>query len=155
MYLRKYWSMVCGLLLLSALPTWAGEPALDSTVWHRDLKKAHALAQQENKPILIVFGADWCKYCKKLEKETFSDEKMHQFVQDKFIPVYLDLDEEGKIGRILEVKSLPCTVVLSPNADLLGKVVGYKDIPSMEGQLQRALQTGDVLRQASGSKVQK
>lgn len=155
MYLRKYWSMVCGLLLLSALPTWAGEPALDGTVWHRDLKKAHALAQQENKPILIVFGADWCKYCKKLEKETFSDEKMHQFVQDKFIPVYLDLDEEGKVGRILEVKSLPCTVVLSPNADLLGKVVGYKDIPSMEGQLQRALQTGDVLRQASGSKVQK
>ena len=67
----------------------------------------------------------------------------------------LDLDEEAKIGKILEVKSLPCTVVLSPNADLLGKVVGYKDIPSMESQLQKALQTGSVLQQAAGDKVLK
>lgn len=147
---------VCGLiLLLGTLPAWALEPALDSKVWHRDLQKAHVLAKQENKPILIVFGAEWCKFCKKLEQDTFSDRKMQQFVQTNFIPVYLDLDEEAKIGKILEVKSLPCTVVLSPNADLLGKVVGYKDIPSMESQLQKALQTGTVLQQAAGDKTLK
>ena len=27
--------------------------------------------------------------------------------------LYLDLDEQPKVGKILEIKSLPCTVVLS------------------------------------------
>ena len=90
-----------------------------------------------------------------LEKETFSNPEMQTFVQDNFIPLYLDLDEQPKVGKILEIKSLPCTVVLSPNADLLGKVVGFKDVDAMQGQLKKTLQTNGVLRQASEAKVVK
>lgn len=130
----------------------ADDTTLDNKIWHQELQKAHVLAKSESKPMLIVFGATWCKFCKKLEKETFSDPQMQAYVQANFIPVHLDLDEQKSIGKILEVKSLPCTVVLSPNADLLGKVVGYKDTTAMKIQLDKALQTQNVLQQASQDK---
>ncbi|WP_437228327.1 thioredoxin family protein [Planctomicrobium sp. SH661] len=93
--------------------------------WHSDLKSAHKQAVAEGKPIMIVFGAEWCGYCKKLEKQTINTPEMSRFINENFVPVHLDLDKEKKIGEILEVESLPCTIVLSPNADLLGRINGY------------------------------
>jgi len=146
--------LTCALVCLATLSsTFASD--LDSKVWHSELKKAHVLAKSEQKPMLIVFGATWCKFCKKLEKETFSQPEMQSYVEKNFIPVHLDLDEERAIGKILEVKSLPCTVVLSPSADLLGKVVGYKDVETMKSQLDKALKTQNVLMQASQDKTLK
>lgn len=140
------------LLTVSASLT-AGETTLDSKVWHQELNKAHLLAKSQSKPMLIVFGAEWCKFCKKLEKETLSDKELDAYIQENFIPVHLDLDEQRAVGKILEVKSLPCTVILSPGADLLGKIVGYKSVPDMKKQLDKALQTQQVLRQAAEEKV--
>jgi len=94
--------------------------------WQSDLKSAHKQAQAEGKPILVVFGAEWCGFCKKLERQTLNTPEMSRYINENFIPVHLDLDKEKKIGSILEVEALPCTVVLSPDADLLGKINGYQ-----------------------------
>ncbi len=145
--------VLCAVLALSPSLTAAGDHSiLSEKVWHRDMQKAHQTAINEGKPMLIVFGASWCKFCKKLEKETLTDPRMAQYISRNFVPVHLDLDKEKKVGKILGVKSLPCTVVLSPEADLLGKIVGYKSVESMQEQLQRALRTQSVLRQASQKK---
>ncbi len=145
--------VLCAGLVLSSSMAFAGGPSiLNDKVWHHDMQKAHQVAISEGKPMLIVFGASWCKFCTKLEKETLTNPRMAQFISQNFVPVHLDLDEEKKIGKILGVKSLPCTVVLSPKADLLGKIVGYKSVEEMQGQLQKALKTQNVLRQASQQK---
>ncbi len=142
-------------VLFTCSTAFAGDFTLDEKVWHKELQKAHVVAKSENKPMLIVFGASWCKFCKKLEDETLNKPAMQAYIQQNFVPVHLDLDEEKAIGKILEVKSLPCTVVLSPNADLLGKVVGYKTEPQLKEQLDKALQTQNVLRQAAQDKTVK
>ena len=95
--------------------------------WHSDLNSAHEDSLKTNKPMLLVFHADWCGYCTKLEATTLAEPGMVKYVNTKFVPVHLDLDKEPKIARILEVKSIPCSVVLSPDADLLGKLVGFAD----------------------------
>jgi thioredoxin-like negative regulator of GroEL len=93
--------------------------------WHSDLKEARKIAVAENKPILVVFGAEWCTYCKKLEKQTINNPSIAKFINENFVPVHLDFDKEPKVGQILEVQSLPCTVILSPDAELLGRINGY------------------------------
>jgi thioredoxin-like negative regulator of GroEL len=75
--------------------------------------------------MLIVFDADWCKYCDKMEDKTFKDSSVSNYVNDKFIPVRLDLADNQKIAEILEIERIPCTIALSPRADLLGRVLGY------------------------------
>lgn len=93
--------------------------------WQTDLNEAHQQAVIENRPMLLVFDADWCKYCDKMDNATFKDSSVANYVNEKFVPVHLDLADNMKIAEILEIERIPCTIALSPRADLLGRVVGY------------------------------
>ena len=93
--------------------------------WRTDLNAAHDEAVRKNLPMLIVFDADWCAYCQKMEDSTLSDTTVVSYINDKFIPVHLSLEDDARVAEILEVERIPCTIALSPQADLLGRVVGY------------------------------
>jgi thiol:disulfide interchange protein len=93
--------------------------------WQPDLHTAHGVAVKEQKPILLVFGAEWCGFCKKLEQTTLADRDLVRYINDTFVTVHLDADKDTRACEILDVSSLPCTVVLSADADLLEKFVGY------------------------------
>lgn len=96
-----------------------------SLKWQTDLKAAHKLSQEQDKPMLVVFGADWCTYCKKLEKETLSHPDLVEYITEGFIPVHLDADKDQRVVEILKVQGLPCSVVLSPAADEILRIDGY------------------------------
>lgn len=102
----------------------AARPA-DPLPWYYDLYEAHRVAIQTGRPMLVVFGARWCRYCQKLDETTLSNEKVQQHIVCNFVPVTLNLDHNRSIAKALEVKSIPCSVVLNANADLLGRIVGY------------------------------
>ena len=150
------WFLLCLLA-----PRLAAAPPVPSDgtglQWQTDLKEAHKLAVRQQKPMLVVFGADWCFYCKKLEGETLGNRQMADYVRREFIPVHLDFDRDEKIAEILEVKSLPCTVVLSPRVDLLGRIDGYVKPSEYYSGLQkaRALQIRILQAERAGEAVQR
>ncbi len=111
-----------------------------AVAWFHDLYQAHLVSAQSGRPMLIAFGADWCHYCKEMEATTFRDPKMAAYITANFVPVHLDADRDRRVAEILKVKPIPCTVVLSPNADLLGKIVGAKDVRQYYGELEKSRQ---------------
>ncbi len=115
-------------------------PAVQKIRWNHSLKAAHKIAIEQDKPLLIVFGASWCTYCHKLERETLGDKRITAAVERDFIPVHLDFDRDAKVAKILEVERLPCTVILSPQADLLLKHEGYVEYKEYQQALQSALE---------------
>ncbi len=117
------WTMFLG----GAVPiVAAGEPGSPKGInWQPDLHTAHGMAVKEQKPILLVFGAEWCGFCQKLEQTTLTEPDLVKYINDTFVTVHLDADKDTRVCEILEVSSLPCTVVLSADADLLEKFVGY------------------------------
>ena len=56
-----------------------------------------ALAEKENKYVLIYFYTDGCSWCKKMEKETFSDEEVKKILSDKFVAVKINARSENKV----------------------------------------------------------
>lgn len=131
---------VLGALGLLTAAGWsmAGGPENKAITWQSSLKAAHKLAREQNKPMLLVFGAEWCGYCKKLEKTTLENPQLAKYINSTFVSVHIDVDDEEKIAQILEVKSLPCTIVLSPGADLLGRFEGYMQPAPMYQKLASA-----------------
>lgn len=116
----------CGLCLGWTVPARAGETENKTITWQANLKAAHRLSLEQNKPLMVVFGAEWCTYCKKLEKNTLSNPQLSKYINGTFISIHVDVDEEERVAQILEVKALPCTVILSPHADLLGRIEGFQ-----------------------------
>lgn len=51
------------------------------------LGNAAALARKENKPLLIKFGASWCKNCLEMERTTLKDPEVAALIKDNFIAV--------------------------------------------------------------------
>lgn len=124
-------------------------------LWQADLPAASKVAAAQNKPILIVFGADWCHYCKKLEKETLSQPEMARYINQTFVAVHLDADQEKKAMQTLKVKGLPCSVVLTPDAKLIGRIEGYKKGPEYREQLGNAEKNFQLIQTAASNRAAK
>lgn len=141
------------LFALTARTTTAAQPQ-QRVQWQPNLRAAHRAAVASNRPILIVFGASWCYYCKKLEAETLNDPTVSQIINSNFVALHLDFDRERRVADILEVKSLPTAVVLSPNADLLGSIVGYVNTAEMRVSLKDAREFSDSLMREQTQQAQ-
>ncbi|MEM6684391.1 MAG: thioredoxin domain-containing protein [Bacteroidota bacterium] len=67
--------------------------------WQPWSEKILAKAQQENKLILFSIGYASCHWCHVMEKETFEDEKVAEFMNAHFINVKVDREEHPDIDK--------------------------------------------------------
>ncbi|MGC2422901.1 MAG: DUF255 domain-containing protein [Nitrospirota bacterium] len=54
-------------------------------------------ARKENKFVMVDFFAQWCKWCKELDKTTYSDPKVAQAINADFVPVKVDSESLNKV----------------------------------------------------------
>lgn len=105
--------------------------------WKTDYTAALAEAAKENKMVLLDFtGSDWCGWCIKLQKDTFSKPEFKKFAQESLVLVELDFprgktqsDETKKQNEELAekfgVQGFPTLVLLDPQGDEAARNVGY------------------------------
>jgi len=51
----------------------------------------------ESRPLFIDVYTDWCGWCKVMDKETFSDPKVAQLLNEKFYPVKFDGEQKADV----------------------------------------------------------
>jgi len=78
-------------------------PTSIENVWVTDYEEAFIKAKKENKHVLINFtGSDWCGWCKKLDREVFSQTEFKEYAKENL--VLLKLDFPRRIPQSAEVK---------------------------------------------------
>ena len=65
--------------------------------WHPWGEAAFALAQGENKPILLDIGAVWCHWCHVMDRESYEDPEIARIINDHFVAVKVDRDERPDV----------------------------------------------------------
>ncbi|NOT37508.1 MAG: thioredoxin fold domain-containing protein [Saprospiraceae bacterium] len=92
------------------------------------LDSAKVEATYQNKYVLIEFYADWCINCKIMDEEIFSIQEIKFIIEDKCIPVKLDIKyfSSMDVADIYDVKVYPTLLVLESNGTLIHKIVGKK-----------------------------
>lgn len=147
--------LICCILLvpitigLSLHEGTAAEPPSSSAIhWQRDLQAAHRESIRLNRPVLIVFGAEWCHFCKKLEQESLAHPQIAQYINQAFIPLHLDFDQSQREAEILGVKAIPCVVALTPQAELVGRLDGFASPQKVAKMLTGATRLQSQIQQA-------
>lgn len=93
------------LLWLSILLCSISSVSADSPAMVNSLEDAMALSESTKMPVLVIFGADWCGYCKILKKEISSGEMNKEL--DNYIICYIDTDKNKDLKKEFNVRSLP------------------------------------------------
>lgn len=91
-------------------------------------KQGLDLSKKEKKKIFLNFYANWCTYCKKMEKETFNDDSVVSYLNDNFISIKVNSDRESRTALDFGVKGLPDTWFIAENGEKISSLPGY--IPS-------------------------
>jgi thiol:disulfide interchange protein len=83
-------------------------------------------AQRSNKPVFVVFHAEWCAPCKVMEEELFTQNTVSEHMNANFINFNIDYDQTAgrTIADIYEVHALPTVLFLDPKGVLLLKYTG-------------------------------
>lgn len=111
--------------------------------WEKDFRTALERAQAEGKPVLVNFYADWCVWCKRLESTTFRDAKVATVLQNRVVPLSLDVDGSGReLSNEYRVDGLPTIVVLDAGGREIGRIPGYMSPESFLATVEGLLQQG-------------
>ena len=95
-------------------------PVVIDYVLYDEYDKAIALSKKVKKPIVLIFGASWCPYCKDLKKDSKNIDLLKQY-----IVCFLDTDKQKELVNKYKIKGLPTSVILTDGAESARKS-GYK-----------------------------
>ncbi|MCC7246763.1 MAG: DUF255 domain-containing protein [Saprospiraceae bacterium] len=124
-------------------------------------QEATELNKTKPKKIMIDVYTDWCGWCKKMDKSTFMDPKVVEYLSANFYPVKLDAEQKADIvfnnetfkfvdtGNGKGVHTLayslldgrmgyPSVVYLTEKYERIMISPGYKEVPDMMKELKFA-----------------
>lgn len=112
-------------------------PSISGIRWNSDLRRAAAIATRENRPILVQVSAPWCGYCKQMKQETWTDRGVVNMINNRFVAVEVNADEQRQFIEEMQIQSLPTTLVVSPDLRILKRVQGFQSAGQMLQMLSR------------------
>lgn len=92
--------------------------------WHT-YEEGVRIGKTEGKKIYLFFQAEWCSYCKKMEKETFQKPLVASYLDENFISVKVDLDRERKVASQFYVSGVPTSAFLSKTGEMISNLPGF------------------------------
>lgn len=145
--------LVLAAFTLLAPATWANEgapapatpaattaPAQDP-VWLTSLPEALAEAKKRQTYILVDLYADWCGWCKQLEKKVFASKEFLDKARN-FVLLRVDTEDGGDGSRLQalhEASSLPTTLILDHRGVRVGEIGGYAPTPDFLSYIDQQL----------------
>jgi uncharacterized protein YyaL (SSP411 family) len=130
------------------------EPANSVVKWYT-IQDAEKLMKSSPRPLFIDTYTDWCVWCKKMDRETYTNETIADILNSKFYPVRLNAEttenitflgqnfvNDGKYGKAHQLAiallqgqlSYPTTVFLTQDNGKIAvsPVPGFKDAKQLE-----------------------
>lgn len=105
--------------------------------WITDYQAALAFAKSENKTVLADFtGSDWCSWCKKLDKEVFSQKPFLEYATQNLVLLKLDFPrsitqpaaekaQNEALAQQYEIQGFPTIMLFDKEGKKLGQT-GYQ-----------------------------
>lgn len=109
----------------------------DEIQWAKDWDAATKAAGESKKLIMIDFYTDWCGWCKRLDKDTYSNAAVIKSAE-QFVSIKLDADKAGKpIAKKYGVTGYPTILFVDAKGEEFGRIGGYMAAEPFRVQMEK------------------
>lgn len=92
--------------------------------WQESFASAQAKAKKESKPMLVIITTEQCRWCRKLESTTLSDDEVISKINSRFVPVHVTRDK-SVYPKNLTAKMVPMSYFVDGNGNVISSMPGY------------------------------
>ena len=123
------WAVVAVVLLAAYSPSRAQQrvspPSQSGVSWIEDYDAAQRQRQALGKPLVVYISADYCGYCRKMERDTWSDPSIARRIHRDFVALKLDAERNENWVARLGVRGLPTTIFFDAAGRRAQSISGY------------------------------
>ncbi|MBU1053572.1 MAG: thioredoxin fold domain-containing protein [Proteobacteria bacterium] len=98
--------------------------ATDDIKWHK-YDEAKKLCNNNQEKLFIYFYSDSCRYCREMENKTFKDKTVTDILNNNFIPVKINGDNERNLTFTYKVRGWPGLLFVDDKEEVIFKHLGY------------------------------
>ena len=97
----------------------------NESIYIDDILIAKQYAEENDKKLLMIFTADWCKYCEPLKNAI---ENNIERINKKYVVCYINFDTNKDLVKKYRVGSIPATII--SNGNTITRIVGFSSFNS-------------------------
>lgn len=95
-------------------------------------------AKRDRKLIVLDGAASWCHWCHVMDETTYLDPEVGALLREHFVAIRVDIDAHPDVAERYGEWGWPATIVMTPDAEELGKYRGYLPPEELRDILRRA-----------------
>jgi thioredoxin-related protein len=104
---------------------------------------AKAEAAKTKKKVLVDVYTDWCKWCKKMDSDTYADPKVMKYLNEKFVVSKLNAEGSEKVtyegkkyaapefAQMIGIGGYPTMLFIEPSGKIITLLSSYLDAKQM------------------------
>jgi thioredoxin-related protein len=107
--------------------------------WVNDWKSAKKTGTESDRLIMIYFWADWCNYCKILEKGVFVSPQILELAE-QIVPLKVDGEHNGSgLAMKYQVGGYPTFLFIDARGEVLRRINGFVETRELAGEMRQAI----------------
>ncbi len=132
----RYTRILTGIILLIVAVSIPSIIVAKEVTWH-SFNEGIKIASQKKKPVIIDFYADWCMWCKVMERKTFSNAEVQRKLARNYVSIRIDMEKNESISyngktytpqqfsSMVGVEGLPTIIFMDRNGKFVTRIPGF------------------------------
>lgn len=116
----------------------ANRALTEDIAWLSKSDEAAKQATEADRLILVYVTRPGCKFCDKMQGETFSKKQVAELIEAEYVPLAVNSKNSPKFAKKLKITAYPTTLLVAPDWTVVSRIKGFVTAEELQKRLKSA-----------------